>query len=132
MPSQPRRARRALVFAVLACSFLLMSSSTWAAEKVRLRVDDYQIDAEISPHVHKLTARAKVKFTALEDTNVATFQLHNALRVTKVLDAANKPLSAERVTQDSSVRVQLATPLTKDTFDHPYLRVRGHTRFRGR
>ncbi len=115
MPSQPRRARRAMVFAVLASSFLLMSSSMWAAEKVRLRVDDYQIDAEISPHVHKLTARAKVKFTALEDTNVATFQLHNALRVTKVLDAANKPLSAERVTQDSSVRVQLATPLTKDT-----------------
>ncbi len=41
--------------------------------------------------------------------------MHNALRVTKVLDAANKPLSAERVTQDSTVRVQLATPLTKDT-----------------
>jgi len=114
MPSQPRRARRA-VFFYFACTVLLISLPAWAAEKTRLRVDDYQIDAELSPHVHKLTARAKVKITAVEDINVATFELHNALRVTKVLDAANKPLSVERVTQDSTVRVQLATPLTKDT-----------------
>jgi len=82
---------------------------------MRLRVDDYQIDAELIPHAHKITAQTKVKFTALDDLNIATFELHNALRVTKVLDAAGKPLSAERVTQDSTVRVQLATPLAKDT-----------------
>src|SRR3984893_17154430 len=121
MPSQPRRSRRALVF--FACLFVLMSLPTWAADKMRLRVDDYQIEAELTPHIHKIVARAKVKFTALEDTSVATFELHNALRVTKVVDAANKPLSAERVTQDSTVRVQLATPLAKDssttlTFDY--------------
>jgi tetratricopeptide (TPR) repeat protein len=114
MPSQPRRPRRALFF-FLACSFLLMSLPAWTAEKMRLRVDDYQIEAELSPHVHKIVARAKVKFTAIEDINVATFELHNALRVTKVVDAAGKPLSAERVTQDSTVRVQLATPLAKDS-----------------
>jgi aminopeptidase N len=82
---------------------------------MRLRVDDYQIDAELIPHTHKITAQAKVKFTALEDLNIATFELHNALRVTKVLDAAGKLLSAERVTQDSTVRVALATPVAKDT-----------------
>jgi len=90
---------------------------------MRLRVDDYQIEAELTPHIHKIVARAKVRFTALEDTSVATFELHNALRVTKVLDAAGKPLSAERVTQDSTYRVQLTTPLAKDisttlTFDY--------------
>jgi tetratricopeptide (TPR) repeat protein len=103
------------VFFFLACSFLLMSLPAWTAEKMRLRVDDYQIEAELSPHLHKIVARAKVKFTAIEDINVATFELHNALRVTKVVDAAGKPLSAERVTQDSTVRVQLATPLAKDS-----------------
>ena len=92
-----------------------MPSPSWAAEKTRLRVDDYQIDAELTPHTHKITARAKVKFTALEDLNIATFELHNALRVTKVLDAAGKPLSAERVTQDSTIRVPLATPVAKDS-----------------
>ena len=82
---------------------------------MRLRVDDYQIDAELTPHTHKITARAKVKFTALEDLNVATFELHNGLRVTKVIDAAGKPLNAERVTQDSTVRVPLARRLAKDS-----------------
>src|SRR5579863_3549404 len=86
-----------------------------AAEKARLRVDDYQIEAELSPHLHQITARAKVKFTALQDLNVATFELNNALRVTRVLDANNKPLSAERITQDFTVRVPLADGLTKDS-----------------
>src|SRR5436309_1843408 len=113
MSFQPRRHCRALVPCVIFL-VLLLAGQAWAAEKTRLRVDDYQIDVELSPHSHTLTAKAKVKFTALEDLNIATFELHNGLRVTKVLDQSGKPLSAERVTQDSTVRVQLATPLTKD------------------
>src|SRR5580700_5875193 len=97
---EPRRQRRALTH-LLALLMLLGSLPAWAAEKTRLRVDDYQIDAELTPHAHKITARAKVKFTALDDLSIATFELHNALRVTKVVDAAGKLLSAERVTQDS-------------------------------
>jgi aminopeptidase N len=94
-----------------------------AAEKTRFRVDDYQIDAELLPQSHKLTARAKVKFTALEDISVATFQLNNALRVTKLVDASNKPLTPERITQDSAIRFSLNTTLPKDasttvTFDY--------------
>ncbi|GAC1429323.1 MAG: M1 family metallopeptidase [Terriglobales bacterium] len=82
---------------------------------MRLRVDDYQIDAELTPHTHRLVARAKVKFTALEELNIATFDLHNALRVTKVLDETGKTLPAERFTQDSTVRVQLPKGLAKDS-----------------
>jgi tetratricopeptide (TPR) repeat protein len=94
---------------------LFTASLSQAAEKARLRVDDYQIDAELTPHTHRIAARAKVKFTALEDLNVATFELNNAMRVNKVLDALGKPLSAERVTQDFTVRVQLPSGLPKDT-----------------
>src|SRR6478672_1157527 len=92
-----------------------MSLPAWAAETMRLRVDDYQIDAELIPHTHKITAQAKVRFTALEDLSIATFELHNGLRVTKVVDAAGKLLSAERVTQDSTIRVPLAAPVAKDS-----------------
>jgi aminopeptidase N len=113
MPFSGRRQRRTLsigfIFLLLFCCL-----PSWAAEKTRLRVDDYQIDAELIPHTHKLTARAKVKFTALETLNIATFELHNALRVTKVTDDAGKPVSAERGVQDSSVRVQLSKGLAKD------------------
>src|ERR1700690_1504875 len=111
---QPRRQRRALTN-YLALVLLLASLPAWAAEKIRLRVNDYQIDAELTPHSHKISARAKVKFTALEDINAATFELHNGLRVTKVTDDAGQTLSAERVTQDFTVRVQLSKPLSKDS-----------------
>jgi aminopeptidase N len=92
----------------------LAALPSWAAEKTRLRVDDYQIEAELTPHLHQISARATVKFTALQDLSVAVFELHNDLRVTRVLDANNQPLSAERVTQDSTVRVPLPAGLAKD------------------
>jgi len=101
----------------LGLAFLLLcviSLPVWAAEKSRLRVDDYQIDADLNPHSHKISARAVVKFTSLDDLSVATFELNNALRLTKVTDANSKPLSAERVTQDSTVRIPLSAGLTKD------------------
>jgi aminopeptidase N len=97
--------------------------SARAAEKERLRVDDYQIDAELLPQTHKLTATAKVKVTALEDLSVATFQLNNSLRITKLVDASNKPLNPERNTQDSSVRFGLSSGLAKNastTFTFEY------------
>jgi tetratricopeptide (TPR) repeat protein len=98
----------------LALVLILAAAPCWAAEKARLRVDDYQIDAELTPHLHRITARARVKFTALQDVSVAVFELHNGLRVTRVLDDKNQQLSAERVTQDSTVRVPLPSGLSKD------------------
>ncbi len=94
-----------------------------AAERTRLRADDYKIDVELLPESHKLTARATVKITALEDINVATFQLNNALRITKLTDASNKPLTPERNTQDSTVRFSLNTGVAKNastTFTFEY------------
>jgi len=108
-----RRDRRAVAF-YLIVFVTVVSAPSWAAEKMRLRVDHYTIEAELAPHSHKLTAKAKVEFTALEDLSVASFELHNDLRVTKVVDAANKPVNAERVTQDSTVRVPLTGGLKKD------------------
>jgi Peptidase family M1 domain/Tetratricopeptide repeat len=109
---QPTRRLGALSFSVLAALALCVPLK--AAEKPRLRVDDYQIEAELTPHLHQINARAKVKFTALQDLTTAVFELHNDLRVTKVLDANNQLLNAERVTQDSTVRITLPKGLAKD------------------
>ncbi len=51
--------------------------------------------------------------SALEDINFASFELHNGLRVTKVTDEKGKPLTAERVTQDSAVRISFPTTMAK-------------------
>jgi tetratricopeptide (TPR) repeat protein len=112
----PRRALSVLTSSLTLSLVVAVAipSSSWAAEKARLHVDDYQINAELDPHLHQITARAKVKFTATQDLAVAVFELHNDLRVTRVLDEKGQPLSAERVTQDSTVRVPLPAGLSKD------------------
>jgi hypothetical protein len=115
MSINPRRVLGVVTSSLTLLLVLLAApSSSRAAEKTRLRVDDYQIEAELTPHLHTITARAKVKFTALQDLSVAVFELHNDLRVTKVLDEKNQQLSAERVTQDSTIRVPLPSGLSKD------------------
>ena len=114
MSLKPRRAFRALTFPIVFL-FLFIALPAWAAEKTKIRVDDYQIDAELTPHTHKISARAKVKFTALDDVTVATFELHNGLKVTKVTDDSGKNVNADRLTADSTVRVELSNPLPKDS-----------------
>jgi tetratricopeptide (TPR) repeat protein len=114
MPTDLRRSLSVLTSSLTLCLLVLLGQASWAAEKARLRVDDYQIEATLEPHLHQITARATVKFTAQQDLSVAVFELHNDLRVTKVLDEKNQPLSGERVTQDSTVRVPLPNGLAKD------------------
>src|SRR6202140_2648966 len=109
-----RRALSVLTSSLALALLVLLAIPARAAEKARLRVDEYQIEAELDPHLHQITARAKVKFTALQDLSVAVFELHNDLRVSKVVDEKNQLLSAERVTQDSTVRVPLPAGLSKD------------------
>ena len=106
-PPTLRRAVSAILIVIAAAVAL----PAWAAE--RIRVDNYVIDAELVPKAHRLNARARVSFTALEDISVATFELHNALRPTRVINEAGQTLSFERVMQDSSVRVSLPAGLTK-------------------
>jgi tetratricopeptide (TPR) repeat protein len=113
MQKQLRRTPSVLAGFSALLLMLLISIPAYSAEKVRLRVDDYQIEAELTPHLHQISARAKVKFTALQDLNTAVFELHNGLRVTRVLDEKNQPLAAERVTQDYSIRVPLPAGLSK-------------------
>lgn len=111
MPTNRRRLLSALTTSL---TLLSLALPLRAAEKARLRVDNYQIEATLEPHLHQISAKAKVKFTALQDLSVAVFELHNDLRVTKVTDEKNQTLSAERVTQDSTIRVPLPAGLSKD------------------
>jgi len=124
-----RPARRALCLSVVFFLGLFLSlvanRPALAAEKTRLRADDYQIDIELLPQTHKLTAHATVKVTALEDLSVVTLQLNNALRITKLSDANNKPLTPERNTQDSTVRFALTSGLAKNTTTTFYFEYEG-------
>ena len=108
------RRGRCVLTIFLTLLLIALAQPAGAAEKARLRVDDYQIEATLEPHLHQITAKAKVKFTALQDLSIAVFELHNDLRVTKVVDEKGTQLAAERITQDSTVRIPLPNGLSKD------------------
>lgn len=104
---------RAVWRVVLILSLASLIPASYAADRQRIQVENYVIQALVSPQAHQLKAVAQVKFTALDDISIATFQLHNGLRPTRVLDADGTTLSAERISQDSTVRVSLPSGLTK-------------------
>src|ERR1019366_5430558 len=110
-------AARSLVRVVLVLSAVSLVLPCFAAEKQRLQVNDYAIQAVVSPQTHQIKAQARVRFTALDDITIAIFELHNALRPTRVLDASGQPLSVERVSQDSTIRISLPNGLTKGSSD---------------
>ena len=94
---------------------VLVAVASAAPVRPQLHVTGYVINAELDPAVHRLTATAAVTFTALEDLTSPIFELNNGLQITKVTDASGKPLESERLTNNSTVRFTLATPIPKGT-----------------
>lgn len=82
------------------------------SNKPLINVTGYTIDLSVQPATHQMHATARVSFTALDAVPVASFELHSALKVTKVADQQNHVLTAERG-QASLLRVTPETPLAK-------------------
>ncbi len=108
-----RTLTRTVLLALTTLAGLLPMATLQAVEKPRIQAEDYSIEARVAPQSHKLTARAVVKFVALDEISIATFELHNSLRVTQVTDEHGTVLPAERVSQDSTVRVALPNGMSK-------------------
>ncbi len=79
----------------------------------RIDVQHYDIDAEVNPRMQTLRAKAQVDFVPQEQTGTATFELNNALDVSKVEDEAGRPVSVTRDRQTFSVSLSFAQPLEK-------------------
>jgi aminopeptidase N len=78
-----------------------------------LNVTAYNIDAQIQPKDHTLTATAQVTFTALNDQPTAVFNLHGALQVSQVTDASGAALNGVRG-PNATLVVTPPSPLQKD------------------
>ena len=92
----------------------------YAASKPNINVTGYVINAELDPAAHTIKATAAVTFTATDTVDSAVFELHNALKVDKITDAANHLLTGERG-PDSTINIAEPTPLTKGTKRNLYL-----------
>jgi len=106
-------AARSVGRVVLILTLAALVPASYAADRQRIQVESYVIQAVVAPETHQLKAIARVKFTALDDISIATFQLHNGLRPTRVLDDNGQTLSAERISQDSTIRISLPTGLSR-------------------
>jgi tetratricopeptide (TPR) repeat protein len=80
----------------------------------KIDVDSYTIDVQINPDTQTLTARAAVRFVPLDDQiGSATFELNNALAISRITDEQGQTLQSSRNQQDNTVRVTFQNRLPK-------------------
>ena len=86
-----------------------------SAQQQRSRIDvtKYTIDADINPRTQSLVATAKIDFTPVDATNELTFELNNALAVSKAVDTQKHTLGTGRSAQDFTVKVELPSGVQK-------------------
>ncbi len=105
------------LFGVLFLAGIAALPQNVLAQDRRSRIDviHYTIDAEVNPKTQLLNARVAVRFTPLDDRVAsATFELNNALNVSKVTDDKGRQFSPVRTQSDFTVRVNFPEPLAKD------------------
>lgn len=100
-----------LLFAASCCVFA-------QAKRTSIDVSHYAIDAEINPRTQSLSAVAKIDFKALEPGSDATFELNNALAVSKVVDGTGQTIPTSRNEADFTLRLMFPSALQKDQIYH--------------
>ena len=92
----------------------LLAAQDRGGKTGRIDVENYAIDAEVNPRTQTITANVKVRFTCLDnDVSTASFELNNALNVSRVVDDSGRQISASRSGQDGAVRLSFPAPLPK-------------------
>ena len=77
-----------------------------------IEVQKYAIEANINPRTQSVEATAKIDFTPLENSADATFELNNALTISKAADAQGAAVPTSR-NPDGTVRVMFTGGLQK-------------------
>ncbi|HNY39822.1 MAG TPA: M1 family aminopeptidase [Bryobacteraceae bacterium] len=102
-----------LLIALLVAPVLLAQSQDRRAASID--VTTYKITLKPALSSQSVEAVAEVTFIPLADRMMtATFELHNALNITRVADAAGNPVQSTRNFEDFTVRLSFAQPLAKD------------------
>ncbi len=107
------KVNRPFTFINAALVIALTASAQDRGQRARIDVQSYLIDAQIDPAAQTILATALVRFVPLDDTNTLTFELNNALSLTKVLDEDGRQVPASRTQADMSVRLNLPQMLQK-------------------
>ena len=105
---------RKIAVAALVLAASLAAPAQERRNTPRIDVQGYTIEAEISPNTQSIAVKATVQFVPLEDgVNSTSFELNNALNVSRVLDAQGKQIPTARNQQEGSVRLSFDQALPK-------------------
>src|SRR5437764_15298328 len=98
-------------------AFIALAAVTAFAQergaRSRIDVQSYLIDAQIDPAAQTLNATALVRFIPIDNVSSLTFELNNALNLSKVIDEDGRQIPASRMQQDMSVHLTLPQTLQK-------------------
>ena len=99
---------------MVAMASLLAAQDKDRGKKARIDVENYVINAEINPRTQAITANVQVRFVPLDgDVSSTSFELNNALNISRVVDDAGRQIPVSRSTQDASVRLNFPSALSK-------------------
>lgn len=84
-----------------------------AAGTQPIKINGYGMDVTLDPATHTISAKVAVNFTALEETNVVSFGLNSALRVSRITDDKGQVLTDAASSLGPSIRVTPLAPLDK-------------------
>ncbi|MDZ4802090.1 MAG: M1 family aminopeptidase [Bryobacteraceae bacterium] len=107
------RSRNAVIAAALLVGVTAGLAPAQQERRTRLDASHYTIDADINPATQTLNAQVRVQFTPTDNTQSATFELNNALNVSRVVDGANRQIPASRSQGDSTIRLNFPEILPK-------------------
>jgi aminopeptidase N len=110
--------RKAFMFGktlIVAAAFAsIVTAQDRGAKRARIDVENYMIDADVNPRTQAVTANVKIRFVPLDnDISSVSFELNNALNVSRVVDEAGRQIPASRSSQDFTVRLTFPAPLVK-------------------
>ena len=109
--------RTRLAWPLLAGLLLFAGARTAPAQERRsnrIDVEQYTIDAEVTPATSTLAAKAAVRFSPVDDNvGSVTFELNNSLNIARVVDDQGRQVPTSRNQTDSTVRLTFEQPLPK-------------------
>lgn len=113
-----RSQRRPLRFWIGILALPAIAGVTAEAQERRARIDveHYTIEADVNPRTQVVEAKVQVRFIPLDDkVGSASFELNDALKVSRVVDEGGQQIPASRSQQDFTIRLNFPTPLVKGT-----------------
>ncbi len=108
------KSARVFAFVLVALTSVLTGRAQERGQtRARIDVQTVALDAQIDPNAGTLNATAKVTFIPLDNTSSVTFELNNALNLTRVTDVEGRQITASRFGEDMSVRLSMPQALPK-------------------